>query len=200
MPAVARTSREGIVQAARDILERDGPDGLTMQAVALAVGVRAPSLYKHVADRGQLLHLVLDATLADLGGRLAAVPTTTPARRIRWLANQVRAFGHEQPAAFGLLFAALPEESRVDPDANAQAVRPLIAAATELVGDAHALDASRTLTAACVGFVSMELAGAFRLGGSVDDAWSYLVETLIVGLEARTTSPPTRPGRGSSRR
>lgn len=199
MPAVARTSREHIVRAARAILERDGPEGLTMQAVAGEVGVRAPSLYKHVARRGQLVRLVLDATVGDLGGRLHAVPDGPPGTRMRWLANEFRRFAHEQPAAFGLLFTALPEEARADPAANADASRPVIDAAAELVGPDHALDAARTLTAACVGFLTMELAGAFRLGGSVEDAWSYLLDSLIRGLSSTAGRSRGRRRPGSTR-
>ena len=39
-----------VVAAARQVLERDGRDGLTMSAAA-ELGIRAPSLYKHVAGR-----------------------------------------------------------------------------------------------------------------------------------------------------
>ncbi|MDF2575814.1 MAG: TetR family transcriptional regulator, partial [Agromyces sp.] len=46
MPTPERTTLAEIVRAGRDQLESGGPDGLTMQAVALRVGVRAPSLYK----------------------------------------------------------------------------------------------------------------------------------------------------------
>lgn len=185
--------------AARAILERDGVEGLTMRAVADTVGVRAPSLYKHVRDRGDLVRLVLDETVQDLGDRLRGVPDADPRARLRWFANEFRAFALERPAAFGLLFAALPEAWRADPTANAQAVRPLIETAAELVGPDHALDASRALTAACVGFLTMELAGAFRLGGSVDDAWAYLVETLVTALGRPAPAPAPRRGRGSSR-
>jgi AcrR family transcriptional regulator len=200
MPAVARTSRDAIVDEARAILERDGLDGLTMRAVADAVGVRAPSLYKHVADRGDLVRLVMDATVLELGQRLRGVPEVAPEARLRWFAGELRAFAHTRPAAFGLLFAGIPDAWRADPTANADAVRPLMEAATELVGADHALDASRTLTAASVGFITMELAGAFRLGGSVDDAWAYLLETLVAGLARQASGGPRRPGRGSTRR
>jgi AcrR family transcriptional regulator len=181
------------------ILERDGAEGLTMQAVATAVGIRAPSLYKHVAHRGELLRLVLDETVRELGSRLADVPARSPHARIRWLADEFRAFARERPVAFGLLFSALPEESRVDPAANAAAVRPLIEAVTELAGPEHALDASRTLTAACFGFVTMELAGAFRLGGSVEGAWKYLVEALLRALAGQPEEAPLPRARGSTR-
>lgn len=199
MPAAARTSRGAIVDEARAILERDGFDGLTMRAVADAVGVRAPSLYKHVADRGELVRLVMDATVSELGERLRSVPEGAPEGRLRRTADEFRAFAHARPAAFGLMFAAIPEPWRADPALNADAVRPVLDAAMELVGAEHALDAARTLTAACVGFITMELAGAFRLGGSVDDAWAYLIDTLIEGL-VRRTNANRPPSRRSSRR
>lgn len=51
---------------ARDLLEKDGLAGLTMQAVAHRVGVRAPSLYKRVQSRDRLIQLVAEATLTEL--------------------------------------------------------------------------------------------------------------------------------------
>ena len=51
MPTPARTSLEEIVGAGRAILRAEGLEGLTMQRVAAAVGVRAPSLYKRLPGR-----------------------------------------------------------------------------------------------------------------------------------------------------
>ena len=61
MPTPDRTSLADIVAAARQILESEGLAGLTMQAVAQRVGVRAPSLYKRVRNRDDLIRLVTEA-------------------------------------------------------------------------------------------------------------------------------------------
>ncbi|WP_369046588.1 TetR/AcrR family transcriptional regulator [Sinomonas sp. P10A9] len=72
MPTPERTNLTRIVEAAKAILEESGLAGLTMSAVAARVGVRAPSLYKRVGGRDELLGLVADATVLDLAGRIDA--------------------------------------------------------------------------------------------------------------------------------
>ena len=54
-PTPARTNREEIVAAARSLLEEEGLHAVTMANVANRVGVRPPSLYKHVRDRSALI-------------------------------------------------------------------------------------------------------------------------------------------------
>jgi hypothetical protein len=38
------------------------------------------------------------------------------------------------------------------------------------------------ITAWAHGFVTMELAGAFRLGGDVEEAWAYALDGLVGAL------------------
>ena len=88
-----------------------------------------------------------------------------------------RVFGHERPEAFRLLFTTV-----VDADKLAATSAPVLRATSATVGADHALDAARLLTAWATGFVTMELAGAFRLGGDLDDAYDYGIAHLVGSL------------------
>ena len=183
MPTPERTSTDEIVTAARDILESQGLAGLTMQAVAERVGVRAPSLYKRVRNRDDLVRLVAEATVKDLGERLHAVPVTADARTdLAELARTFRSFALARPAGYRLILGWSPEIAGPDPALLAHGVAPVLRAAGALAGPDHALEAARTWTAWANGFISMELAGAFRLGGDVERAFDYGVRRLSGAL------------------
>ncbi|CAN7346124.1 WHG domain-containing protein [Microbacterium sp. LjRoot45] len=185
MPTPARTSVEEIVDAASRILDDAGLTGLTMQAVAARVGVRPPSLYKRVRDRDELLGMIAAVTAGDLGERLtaaAAAASDDPAERLVQLAHALRAYAHARPERYRLVFAPPAETVALDDDARAVAVRTLLETTAELVGADEALPAARTVTAWATGFISMEFAGAFRLGGDVDDAFAYGIERIAAAL------------------
>src|ERR671913_401440 len=53
--AVARSPRaREVVDVARRLLEEEGPAALTMRRLAERLGIRAPSLYKHLPDKAAL--------------------------------------------------------------------------------------------------------------------------------------------------
>lgn len=68
------------------------------------------------------------------------------------------------------------------PPRSLRPLGPVLRVATELAGPDHALDAARTVTAWASGFLRMELAGAFQLGGNVTQAFEFGLQTLISGL------------------
>lgn len=51
----ARTSRAAILRAARELIERDGWERLTMRKLATVVGIAPTTLYHHVRDKDELL-------------------------------------------------------------------------------------------------------------------------------------------------
>ena len=179
MPAPAQTSTEQIVTAARTLLERDGPAGLTMAAVGTAVGVRAPSLYKRVKDRDQLLRSVLDQVAGELAAALDKASTDAdPADALLRMVGVYRHFAHANPVCYSLLIGISPGSA----DRSQISSRAVLAATTALVGPDGALAAARTLTAWAHGFISMELSGGFQLGGDLEDAWIYGITHLLAGL------------------
>lgn len=199
MPTPDRTSLPAIVAAGRELLEHAGPSGVTMQAVATKVGVRAPSLYKRVRDRDALITAVaasviedlaveLERTEADRVEKASAEPDTMDpdeAERdgtdnlLARLAKVYRSFAHAHPEAFRLMFTA-----STPLDALERAAAPVLAAVRDFAGDDEALNAARLVTAWMTGFLQMELAGAFRLGGDVDDAFDYGLDRLLDGLRS----------------
>ena len=60
-----------------------------------------------------------------------------------------------------------------------------------LAGEASSLEGARTFVAWAHGFVSMELAGAFRLGGDLDAAYAFGVEAILAGVSERA-NPASR--------
>jgi AcrR family transcriptional regulator len=192
MPTPDRTSLEEIIAAARAIVEADGLARLTMQAVADRVGVRAPSLYKRVRNRDELVRLVAEATVEDLAARLGAIDTGGDARAyLGDLVREFRAFAHARPAGYRLIFGWGPETDKPAPESYARASAPLLRVAADLAGPDQALEAARTVTAWANGFIGMELAGAFNLGGNVDDAFEYGIARLADAF-TRVSEGPAR--------
>jgi AcrR family transcriptional regulator len=187
-PAPARTSNDAIVAAARRILESDGLAAVTMRSVAEAVGVKGPSLYKRLPDRAALLRAVSDGVLADLSRILSrAVETDDPRADLRAAVVAYRQFVLRNPGGYRLLFADLPPGASPDPTSLAALGQPIVRAMTRLAGEADALEGARTLVAWSHGFVSMELAGAFRLGGDLDVAYAFGIETILAGVSGSAT-------------
>lgn len=65
-------TREAIVAAGVELVDAAGPDALTMRAVAGRLGCGVMSLYRHVADRDELLDHVLEA----MAGEIPSTPLT----------------------------------------------------------------------------------------------------------------------------
>lgn len=185
MPTPPRTSVPEIVAAGRAILEAEGLDGLTMQRVAEEVGVRSPSLYKRVRGRGDLIRLIAELVIDELAATMgAAVGDRDPAQDLRAIAHAFRAFALAHPNAYALLFARLADDARIDPERNAKAAETLLRTTGRLAGSDDALEAARTVTAWAHGFLMMELAGAFQLGGDVDQAFEYGIDHLTGALQS----------------
>jgi Tetracyclin repressor-like, C-terminal domain len=121
--------------------------------------------------------------------RLARAAGSGDARQdLHEMARAHRAFAHEYPETYRLLWSRVPKDWRVDAELNVRASEPVFRAVGALVGEADTLMAARTFVAWAQGFVSMELAGAFRFGGDVDAAFDYGLARLTAALSRQKPS------------
>jgi AcrR family transcriptional regulator len=86
MPATGSTTRwAAIREAALELFARDGYPATTMADLGAAVGMRGPSLYKHVASKQDVLARIMLDTMADLSTAhdVAVRGSDDPAVRLR---------------------------------------------------------------------------------------------------------------------
>lgn len=186
MPTRARTSVDQIIAAGRSILDAEGLEAMTMARVATDVGVRAPSLYKRVRNRDELIRLVANDAGDELAATLDKAADTGDARSdLGAIAVAFRTWALGHPEAYALLFGHASDGPRMDVEVSARASATLLRTAEAMAGPYEALEAARTFVAWATGFVAMELAGAFQLGGDIDRAFVYGVERLSGSIASR---------------
>jgi TetR/AcrR family transcriptional regulator, tetracycline repressor protein len=71
-----------IVQAALDLLDEAGMDGLTVRALASRLGVQAPALYWHVRSKQALLDEMATRIWRQIGDVMAGLPADLPWREV----------------------------------------------------------------------------------------------------------------------
>ena len=107
--------RADIVAAAERLLSTQPVEALSLRAVAREVGVTAPALYLHFADRRELVWAVLVHQYGELTAATSAATGRYPAPRDRlraWCVAYCR-FGLEQPGHYRAMFESWNAE-RVD--------------------------------------------------------------------------------------
>jgi AcrR family transcriptional regulator len=170
------TRREEIVAAARELLEEEGDAGLSMRRVADRVGIRAPSLYKHVPDKAALEVELIAAGLSEIAAALAAGGPS-----VAGVARAYRSWGLAHPSLYALMTARPLPRERLPAGLEDRAAAPVVDA---FGGDP---DRARAAWAAAHGLTSLELAGRFPVDADLDAAWAAMVAAF---------TPKRRTGRG----
>ena len=165
-----------IAAAARELLDDGGRPALTMRAVAERLGIRAPSLYKHVEDKEALEALVIADVFRSWGADLHAAMATVPARagakrRLGQLAASYRAWALAHPHLYRLLTEGPLPRERLPEGLEAWAAEPVVAAA-------GGPDLARAAWAFAHGMTILELDGRFPPDADLDAAWSAGVDAL----------------------
>ena len=95
-----------IIDTARALLEAVGSDGLTMRRLADELGIRAPSLYKHVNGRPALELALVEIGLDETGLALHAVVAGSNGHSVSDLLGAYRTMGLANPELYRLITAS----------------------------------------------------------------------------------------------
>ena len=159
-----------IVAAALDLLEEEGADGLTMRRLADRLGIRAPSLYKHLPDKAALEAAMISAGLEQWAASFERAGEDGDA--LAALARAYRRFALERPHLYRLLTERPLARELLAPGVEERAAAPVLRA---VGGDA---DAARALWAFAHGMAILELNGRFPAGADLDAAWRRGLEAF----------------------
>jgi AcrR family transcriptional regulator len=166
-----------IIDAARDILEREGREALTMRRLGDAVGIRAPSLYKHFADKAAVEVALMDVGFGEMADRLeSGIAECGPS--LSSLALAYRRFANEHPHLYRLCTEGALPRDRLRPGVEARAAAPLV----RVTGDP---DRARATWAFAHGMVILEIDGRFPPDADLDAAWDAGIAALSAERTAR---------------
>ena len=170
-----------LVGIARGLVEMTGPEALTLGALASRAGIKAPSLYKHFADRAAVLKAVEIEVLYELEAHLrATIEGETAKARLMTMARAYRAWGKQKPNRYRTIYSGDAFNDAEIRTACIHSAQPLFEELRAAgVSETRMLPLSRTLVAFMHGFVLMEIGNAFSLGGDVDEAFESSLETIL---------------------
>jgi AcrR family transcriptional regulator len=152
-----------IVAAARELLDEEGPSGLSMRRLAQRLGIQAPSLYKHLPDKQALENAIISDAFEEQAAVFEqAVDSDDP---LGALAVAYRRYAHEHPHLYRLMTERPLDRDRLVPGAEDRAAAPLVQAAG---GDG---DLARAVWAFAHGMTILELNRRFPEDADLDAAW-----------------------------
>jgi AcrR family transcriptional regulator len=181
----AGLTRDDVVAAAAELSDEIGYHELTMGLLAERLGVRAPSLYKHVAGLADLQHGVATLAMAQLGDQIRdALQGAAGLDALTALLTATRAYVTAHP---GRYTATVGAELAGPQD-------PLLAASTRVIesiaavlrgygiGEDEMTHAIRTVRCAIHGFASLQASRGFQWGEDPDESFRWMIRFIDRGL------------------
>ena len=180
-------TREGVIDAAIELVEVEGAAALSLSRLARDLRVKPPSLYNHVGGLDSLHRDIGLRVVRTLTDRLrSAVMGRAGREALHAVSVEFRSYVTAHPHLYEFSVRARPDDEEYEL-ATIQAIEPvLIVLRSYGLDDADTIHAARALRSALHGFVSLEIAGGFGFDVDIDQSFHRLIDRLIDGFE----SPP----------
>ncbi|RKN38259.1 TetR/AcrR family transcriptional regulator [Micromonospora endolithica] len=183
-PTVRADRRAELIAAARHLLETEGAEAITIRRLGAAVGIRGPSVYKHVPDKARIEDALAAAGLAEQADALQDVPAT-----FTTIARAYRTWALSHPHMHRLINDRPLNRAQLPVGLEDRAAAPLVAAYD---GDR---DMARAAWATIKGLVDLELADRFPPDTDIDAIYAAASRAYATARLFPPTRAPRQTGR-----
>ncbi|MEV4129532.1 TetR/AcrR family transcriptional regulator [Nocardia sp. NPDC049707] len=176
-------TRRALLDAASALLDRGGPDAVTLREVGARAGVTRGAPYRHFPDKDSLLTAIATEALNRLADDVRAVhadPHATPADKLHRALTALMTIGRRQPHLYLLMFtypAGDPAAIGAATLAGERAQDEFLAIVSDLVGAQHVNRFAALLLTSAHGITVMEVNGQLSA-----DKWHTTAEELVSTL------------------
>ena len=174
-----------VTDAGAALADEVGPAQLSMGLLAERLGVRTPSLYKHVKSVADLIHRIAVQAMNELADAIRdATQGRAGSDALTAAAQAVRTYVKTHPGRYAIGNNARPKgpDDPLTPAAN----RVLASLSAVLHGyrldpnqEIHAL---RMLRSMMHGFASLEAADGFQMDTDIDESFKWMIDLVDQGL------------------
>lgn len=185
----ARLDHTNVIEVAAKLVDEEGIERLTLGHLAERLNIRTPSLYNHVTGLPGLMHDLALYCLRDILDRVTrAAIGKSRSDAISAFATTYLLYAREFPGRYTLTQAPDPNDQAVQQLARqlVDAVRAILAPYN--LSEEDTIHAIRGLRSIVQGFISLEIAGGFRIAIDMDASFHWLITLFITGLERKTGS------------
>ncbi|MEJ8646700.1 WHG domain-containing protein [Streptomyces sp. MS1.AVA.3] len=182
-----------VTEAAAELADEAGPDGLTVSALARRLGVRDASLYSHVKNLRDLRVRIALLTAVEMTDRIgSAVAGRAGKDALIAFADAYRRYALDHPGRYAVSQMGFAPEEVADSAGLRRSVE-LTYGMLRAYGltEPDLTDAGRLLRSTFHGYIHLELSGGFGHPRDVQESWARSLEALHVLLE----NWPARPDR-----
>ncbi|WP_167047239.1 TetR/AcrR family transcriptional regulator [Microbacterium halimionae] len=183
MPRAGLT-RDSVVETAAIMADEVGLNSLTLAALAERLGVKQPSLYKHLDSLADLHRSVSMLAKRELGEAIAraAVGRSGP-DAIFAMSHAYRNWAILHPGRYGVSQKPAAPGDVEDEASMMTAIQTIadVLTAYHLDGD-DSVDAIRAFRSLLHGFISLETSGGFALQADIDRSFDRLIQGFTVAL------------------
>ena len=169
-----------IIAAARTLLESEGRDALTMRRLGQALGIRAPSIYKHLPGKHAVEVALIEVGLAEMGEALHRAVTDPQAAGTGTVARVLAAYRTEalaRPNLYRLAGAGQLPRAELTPGLEDWAGQPWLLAAGDPI-------LARAMWSFAHGMVILELDHRYPDGSDLDQTWRAGAEAFTLAASA----------------